>query len=188
MERFQSKTSLHEISYCVFDVIYYKGDKITSLPLITRKRLLAEIIPEETPLITKVKWIEGNGSTFFNLVKQQDLEGIVLKKADSKYQIDKRSHDWLKVINYKYDTVYISGLRKDEFGLLLSFENGKTAGILEFVKPEARKQFYKVYRELIIKENDKFIYLDPKIRCKIKYRNLTKNGLLRIPSFLEWAN
>jgi DNA ligase-1 len=84
MERFQSKRSLHEITYCVFDVIYYKGDKITSLPLITRKRLLAEIIPEETPLITKVKWIEGNGSTFFNLVKQQDLEGIVLKKADSK--------------------------------------------------------------------------------------------------------
>jgi len=29
------------------------------------------------------------------------LEGIVQKKADSKYQINKRSHDWLKVINYQ---------------------------------------------------------------------------------------
>ncbi len=187
MERFKSRKSLHDISYCVFDILYFKGKKVTSLPLLERKQILSEIIREDTKLLTKVNWIEGNGEAFFDLIKQQDLEGIVLKKSDSKYQIDKRSYDWLKVINYKYGQVYISGIRKNAFGLLLNFENGQYAGILEFMKPAARKEFYKVYRDLITGENDKFIYLDPKLRIKIKYRNLTKNGLLRIPSFVDWA-
>ena len=63
----------------------------------------------------KVQWIEGNAEQYFEMIKQHELEGIVQKKADSRYQINKRSHDWLKVINYQYDNVYISGLRKDEF-------------------------------------------------------------------------
>ncbi|MBT2639435.1 hypothetical protein [Bacillus sp. ISL-39] len=40
----------------------------------------------------------GRGTDYFNLIKEQGLEGIVLKKADAKYQINKRSNDWLKVI------------------------------------------------------------------------------------------
>ncbi|MEH7549891.1 MULTISPECIES: hypothetical protein [Bacillaceae] len=105
------------------------------------------------------------------LIKQHELEG-----------------NWLKVINYQYEDVYISGLRKDEFGLLLIFENGNYAALMEFVSPANRKEFYKQYRDYIVEENDKFIYLDPKLKLKVKYRNLTKKGLLRIPSFVEWAN
>lgn len=186
MERFKSRKSEHEISFSVFDTIYFNGEKITSLPLIERKDVLKEIISEDTPLLNKVQWIEGNAEQYFELIKQHDLEGIVQKKANSKYQINKRSHDWLKVINYKYHNVYISGLRKDEFGLLLNFENGKYAGLMEFMAPQGRKEFYKQYREFIVEENDKIIYLNPQLKAKVKYRNLTKNGLLRIPSFVEW--
>jgi len=186
MERFKSRKSGHNISFSVFDIIYFNGEKITNFPLIERKEILEEVIPEDTPLLNKVKWIEGSGVQYFELIKQHDLEGIVQKKANSKYQINKRSHDWLKVINYKYDNVYISGLRKDEFGLLLNFENGKYAGLMEFVTPQGRKEFYKQYRDFIVEENDKYIYLNPQLKAKVKYRNLTKNGLLRIPSFVEW--
>ncbi|PLR99552.1 ATP-dependent DNA ligase [Bacillus sp. T33-2] len=188
MERFSSSRSPHEVSFSVFDVLYHKGDKITHLPLLDRKEILEEIIMEDTPIINKVKWTEGNGVAYFDLIKQHDLEGVVLKKADSKYQINKRSQDWLKVINYQYENVYISGLRKDEFGLLLNFENGSYAGIMEFMTPKARKEFYTQYRDFVIDENDKFVYLDPKLKIKVKYRNLTKRGLLRIASFVEWVS
>ncbi|MEK5364109.1 hypothetical protein MHB45_27355 [Peribacillus sp. FSL K6-5616] len=97
MQRFQSKKSEHNIQYCVFDVIYHKGQKVTHLPLHERKELLEEIV-EDSNLICKVKWMYGNGPTSFELVKQQGLEGIVQKKANSKYQIGSRSHDWIKVI------------------------------------------------------------------------------------------
>ncbi|MED4227011.1 ATP-dependent DNA ligase [Neobacillus cucumis] len=188
MERFMSRKSDHQISYSVFDVIYYNDENITNLPLLDRKEILNELIYEDTPLFNKVQWIEGNALQYFQAIKHHELEGIVQKKADSNYQINKRSHDWLKVINYQYEDVYISGIRKDEFGLLLNFENGNYAGLLEFMPPVSRKDFYKQYRDYVIEENDKFVYLDPKIKAKVKYRNLTKKGLLRIPSFVEWAN
>ena len=71
---------------------------------------------------------------------------------------------------------------------MLNFDNGRYAGLLEFMSQVNRKEFYKQYRDYIVEENDKFIYLDPKLKAKVKYRNLTKKGLLRIPSFVEWAN
>ncbi|MBT2646953.1 hypothetical protein J7E52_09510 [Bacillus sp. ISL-34] len=95
------------------------------------------------------------------------------------------------VINYQYTDAVITGLRKDEFGLLLSIEeNGrkKPAGIMELITPAARKQFYNLYYDLIVEGNKKFIYLDPKIKCRVKFRNHTKNGLLRIPSFVEYIS
>ena len=188
MERFQSKKSELTIQYCVFDVIYHNGQKVTHLPLYERKKLLEKIV-EDTDMICKVRWVYGNSPAYFDLVKQQGLEGIVQKKANSKYEIGKRSHDWLKVINYQYTDAVITGLRKDEFGLLLGIEVDnriKPAGIMEFVTPIARKQFYNQYQDLIVDENNKFIYLDPKIKCRVKFRNYTKNGLLRIPSFVEY--
>lgn len=188
MERFRSKKAPHEVSFSVFDLLYYNKEKVTHLPLLERKELLEEVIPEDNPCLNKVKWIEGNGIAYFDLVKQHDLEGIVLKKADSKYQINKRSYDWLKVINYKYENVYISGLRKGEFGLLLSFEDSSYAGLMEFMKPTERSEFYKRYRDYVVSENDKCVYLDPKLKINVKYRNLTKKGLLRIPSFVKWVN
>jgi DNA ligase 1 len=188
MERFQSKRSLHDISFSVFDVIYYKNEIQIYKPLIERKQILDNIIPVDTVLLNKVKWIEGKGKAYFNLIKQHGLEGIVQKNANSKYQIDSRSKDWLKVINYQYEDVFISGLRKDQFGLLLMFESGSYAGLMEFMPEPNRLEFYKQYKELITKETDKFIYIDPTLKIKVKYRNLTKKGLLRIPSFVEWIS
>jgi DNA ligase 1 len=136
MSRFHSRRNIIEngtLTYVVFDVILYKGKSVVRLPLLERKLLLDEIIRLDTSLVAKVKYIEGNGAAYFDLVRQQGLEGIVLKRKDSRYEIGKRSQAWLKVINYQYDDVMITGLRKGEFGLLLGFQDGKHAGIMEFI-------------------------------------------------------
>jgi DNA ligase-1 len=189
MERFQSRRSDHRIQYCVFDIIYFEGKKLT-LPLLERKQLLDSVL-EQSEIVVKVQWMYGNGVAYFDLVKQQGLEGIVLKRASSKYQVNKRSKDWLKVINYQYADTFITGLRKDEFGLLLSVEDAgklKPGGIMEFMVPEAKKVFYKQYLDYISEENKKFVFLEPKIKCRVKFRNYTKAGLLRIPSFVEYIS
>ncbi len=54
---------------------------------------------------------------------------------------------------------------------------------MEFMPPEARKELYSMY--ITNSGNDKFKIIEP-IECRIKYRNLTKQGKLRIPSFVEW--
>lgn len=186
MSRFQSKRNNLEnntLSYVVFDVIQYKGKSVSLLPLMERKQLLDEIITQDTSLVAKVKFIEGHGAAYFDLVRQQGLEGIVLKRKDSRYEVGKRSQSWLKVINYQYDDVMITGIRKGEFGILLSFLDGKPAGIMEFMPPSERKDLYR--RQKVVSEDDKFMFSDP-IKCRVKYRNLTKAGFLRIPSFVQW--
>lgn len=190
MERFMSSKSEYKIQYCVFDIIYFKGKKVTLLPLVERKELLDSIL-EPTESVTKVQWMYGSGESYFDLIKQNGLEGIVLKRANSTYQINKRSHDWLKVINYQYANAVITGMRKDDFGLLLAVEEDgklKPGGIMEFMTPVAKKHFYLHYPDLIVDENKKFIFLDPKIKCRVKFRNYTKAGLLRIPSFVEYIS
>ncbi|WP_176525892.1 hypothetical protein [Bacillus sp. AFS001701] len=103
---------------------------------------MLESILTDDKRIAFVQHIEGQGSEYFDLVKEKDFEGIVLKKADSIYRPGSRSHDWKKVIAYKYENnIYITGLRKKEFGVLLSFEDGSPAGLMEFTKPEDRKNY-----------------------------------------------
>ncbi|HBV89243.1 MAG TPA: ATP-dependent DNA ligase [Desulfosporosinus sp.] len=177
------------VTFCAFDVIYYKGKKVSHLPLIERKELLTEILPEDLPRITKTLSVQGNGKPLYDLVKSQDLEGIVLKKKDSKYEIGKRSKNWLKVINYKYMTVLIAGFRKSEFGWILAFPDGIPAGVMELGVPaEARKSVYKFAKMAKVEETRDHIYFpDDSLKCKIRYHSLTKAGLLRLPSFLEFA-
>lgn len=189
MERFMSIKLKHKIQYCVFDVIYFSGKKVTNLSLVEQKDLLASFL-EPSEHITLVQWMHGNAEAYFKLVKQHELEGVVLKRASSKYQINKRSQDWLKVINYQYAETYITGLRKDEFGLLLSVQEGdklRPVGIMEFIGQEAKKRFYGQYKAFIVDENEKYIYLDPQIKCSVKFRNYTKAGNLRIPSFVKYT-
>ncbi|MCB8818627.1 ATP-dependent DNA ligase [Desulfosporosinus shakirovi] len=178
------------VTFCAFDVIYHKGKKVSHLPLADRKELLTEIIPEDLPRIAKTLSVKGNGKVLYDLVKSQDLEGIVLKRKDSKYEIGKRSQNWLKVINYKYDTVSIAGFRKSEFGWLLRFPDGRSAGVMELGVPaEARGIVFNLAKMVPVKETGDYIYFpDDSLKCKVKYRTLTKAGLLRLPSFLEFAS
>lgn len=187
MERFHSKKSNHTLQYCVFDIIYYKGKKVTSLPLIERKELLMEL-NFNSNLVVPVQWMEGYGVQYFNLVKEMDLEGIVLKEKDSKYEINKRSNKWLKVINYKYTDVLITGiLKKDQPFLLSSLEgNNQNIGVMEFVPIQDRKQIYKEIEKQGTTENDKVIYFKKGIPVNVKFRNWTSKGKLRIPSFNTW--
>jgi DNA ligase-1 len=116
------------------------------------------------------------------LSKKQDLEGIVLKLKDSPYDIGKRSYSWLKVINYQYTNVIVSGYKKDDFGWLLSYEDGNYAGVLELGVPNNEKK--KIYEMNEKGENDKFVFIEP-FSCYVKYRNITKAGLLRLPSYVS---
>jgi DNA ligase 1 len=173
----------HEpVSFVVFDVLYHKGEKVTHLPLHVRKEILGGIIPVNSPILSKVMSIEGSGTALFKLIKEQNIEGIVLKRKESTYEIGKRSHSWLKVINYQYANVIVNGYRKDEFGWLLSYGNGKYSGTMDLGVPlEEKKRIYQMSKK---EENDKFVFIEP-VSCNVKYRNITKAGLLRLPSFVS---
>ncbi|MEI2356256.1 ATP-dependent DNA ligase [Mesobacillus zeae] len=191
MSRFAAgKNGEQQAQFCVFDILYYKGERVTSKPLIERKELLESIlVPNDS--IVLVQWTRGNAEALFNLTKEQGLEGIVLKAANSRYKIKKRSYDWRKVVHFSYAQTYILGVRKGDFGLLLGLEEAgkiRPVGVMEFMTPEARKHFYRIHRDFIVGEDKKYVYLAPKIKIKVKFRCFTKTGKLRIPSFVEYID
>lgn len=66
---------------------------------------------------------------------------------------------------------------KEKFGVLLSFLDGRSAGLMEFMPIDERKRLYSTLS--LISENKEFKFIQP-IKCRIKYRNLTKKGKLRM--------
>jgi DNA ligase 1 len=177
MQRFSSRrsTRLKHTTFCVFDVLYYDHQPLFKLPLTERKALLDSLF-EDNDLISKVLVIDGkHAATLYDLCCDQALEGIVLKRKSSKYHIGKRSDDWLKVINYAYADVWVTGLTDDR-KWLLTFDDGKPAGTCEFAPPLARRT---VYCRLETGQP---------VKVRVKYRNLTKSGFLRTPAFADFIH
>jgi DNA ligase-1 len=87
--------------------------------------------------------------------------------------------------------VFISGYRKEEFGWLAQIEeNGekRAAGIIELgVSPKHKKAFYGIAKQLVTSEDKNFVYLDPLLKAEVKFRNWTRNNMLRTPSFVEFV-
>jgi len=96
-----------------------------------------------------------------------------------------------KVINYRYTTVEIVGYRKSEFGWLIQFPNGKSAGLMELGVPvEAWKTIYQYAKIVGSRETKDYILFskaNESLKCKVKYRALSKVEYLRLPTFVEFA-
>lgn len=87
--------------------------------------------------------------------------------------------------------MWISGYRKDEFGWLVSVEDGagklRPAGVIELgANQDHKRAFYGVAKPLVIGEDKNNVYLQPGIRVRVKTRNWTKAGMLRDPVFVEF--
>lgn len=191
--RFLSRKNKTPVIFCAFDILRYKGIDVTGLTLLERKELLDKAFTE-TENYKKVKVFEGNAVDYFEQVRGRGLEGIIIKskKESSKYEIEKRSKQWQKVINWTYADVYISGYRKNNFALLASIDAADGSkfpvGVIESgVTPIHQKALDSMKNRLVFKEDKNFAYMEPRIMAKIKTKNWTKSGKLRSPVFMEFV-
>jgi DNA ligase-1 len=130
--------------------------------------------------------IEQHGKALYKVIGDKGLEGIVAKKKNSKY-VSKRSENWLKVINYQYAEVSISGYKRGEFGWLVEHE-GRTVGCIELAVPsDAKKAFYKVAQSIVTGQDKHFVYVKPLLKVRVRFRNWTSNNMLRTPEYVEFA-
>ena len=67
------------VQFVAYDILYVGKERITDKPLLYRKEILSQTVAEGYNLSLS-RYIEGRGTDFFRLTKEQNLEGIVAKK------------------------------------------------------------------------------------------------------------
>ncbi|WP_237712671.1 DNA ligase [Paenibacillus elgii] len=189
--RFKSKKLKHKVTFCAFDILMYQGIDVTGLPLVRRKELLEESF-EETSYYTRVRPVIGSAIQYFDIVEQYGLEGIVIKKLQSKYEAGTRSWSWVKVINWKESGVFITGYSKKDSSWLIGVKEGnkiRPMGTMEHgITKEARILAWPILRQSKIDETDQYVFVEPLLKCKVKFRDYYKSGLMRIPVFQGFFN
>src|SRR5690606_5828816 len=101
-------------TFYVFDLPHFEGFDLRELPLLTRKELLAAALPAAGALKLS-EHIAARGREMFASVEALGLEGIVAKRADSKY-VGRRSADWVKVSAAKSDDFVVAGFTPQKNG------------------------------------------------------------------------
>ncbi|MGZ5287414.1 MAG: DNA ligase D, partial [Flavisolibacter sp.] len=201
------------LAFYAFDLLWVEGYSLMHLPLEKRKKILESILPVESPMIRFSETLDATGDEAFQLAEQFQLEGVMAKKAGSIYSPGKRSKDWLKIKTEKRQEFIIGGYTLNEgsnklFSALLLgiIEKGE----FKFVTPVGTGFNLKM-QELILKklkplETNKcpfssvpeynkpsrfrpnppkatVTWVKPKIVAEISYREMTKDGAVRHPSF-----
>lgn len=179
------------VNFLAFDILRYRGVELRGRSLMDRKEVLSAADFSCFPFIGKIPFIEDEGEALYEHIRARKMEGIVAKRKNSIY-VGNRSAAWRKIINWQYEDVYITGYRKSEFGWLASIpgKDGRLqpAGIIELgVTPRHKMAFYGVCKSLVTREERDFVYLEPKIKARVKIRNWTRNGMLRSPALVDFV-
>jgi bifunctional non-homologous end joining protein LigD len=189
----------HPVVFFAFDLLYLDGHDLRGVPLVERKRLLQEILTPGDG-INYSNHFEGNGPELMAAAKQQGLEGIVAKRANSFYE-SRRGSDWVKYKVTASSSFVLCGFTKGErnyFGALVLgvYDRGKLLWAGNVGTGFDRKMMQLIHSKLeplITKkspvEPDKNLprevtWVRPELVCEVKFSNWTEDGRLRAPVFI----
>jgi bifunctional non-homologous end joining protein LigD len=119
------------IVFYAFDLLRLNGEDLRGLPIEERKAKLAGLLKNPPPAIRYSASFTENIDELLSRVRELSLEGLVAKRAGSKYD-SKRSGAWIKIKLYQQAPFVIGGYtqpageRKHMGALLVGvYENGK---------------------------------------------------------------
>ncbi len=198
----QRPISEENIYYYVFDILSLNGKDLRSLPLLKRKSILKNILKKNSH-VRYLDHIEEKGKAFFTAYEKEGGEGIIGKKKESLYTSGERSQEWIKTKTENIQEVVICGFTEPKksrknFGALIVGVYKK--GRLEFAGHVgggfSEKELKEVKAKLIplLTQNSPFkilpisntavTWVKPELLCNVKFREWTKEGIMRQPIFL----
>lgn len=184
-----------------FDCLAVEGHDLRALPFTARKEFLQNLLPP----LGRVRFSEHfavDGQTFFKAASEHGLEGIVAKKADSRY-LSGRSQSWIKIKCQKRDDFVIGGYTdpqggRGHFGALhLGFYNGDQLVYVSKVGTGFDAKMLKFIWEKmqpLTRATSPFAektpggrghhWIEPRLVCEVRFADWTTDGGLRHPAFL----
>ena len=202
LQHYEDNTQ-YPMCYYVFDVLKIDDKKTMVLPLLQRKELLKKIIPK-SDVLKYSDHIIGKGINFFKAAEQNNLEGIMAKKAASEYHEGTRTGEWLKIKHHKTDEVIVVGFTEAagsriHFGALVlatktkdglhyaghtgtGFDDKTLRDVFGKLKKIVTKK--SPFKEKV-KTNMPVTWVKPLYVAEIKFTEWTTDGKMRHPVFLR---
>ena len=193
--------------YEVFDVLELDGEPVAGRPLTERRALLAGLLDKRVTNV-QISGAFDDGEALFTAAQEQHLEGVMAKKAGSRYAEGRRTRDWLKIKTHGEQEFVIVGYTKGEgrrarsFGsLVLAVNEG---GTLRWVGNVGTGFTEKTIAELLdaleplrvvdaplavipkmpkVRKSD-VVWVQPKLVAEVKFAEWTHDGHLRTPVYL----
>ncbi|MGI8951294.1 MAG: DNA ligase D [Chitinophagaceae bacterium] len=203
LQNYQKTGKKAKLIYYVFDLLWYEGKNYMELPLIERKEILKNILPEEDAIIKFSDHIHEQGKAFFDLAIHQGVEGVMAKNCNSNYTPDIRTKEWLKIKNNQELEAIICGFTKPRnsrkhFGALIlgKYEEKKLIYIGHTgsgFNEKSLNEIFMLLQPLITDEcpfkmkpktNMPVTWIKPQLICEIKFSEWTNEKILRHPIFL----
>jgi bifunctional non-homologous end joining protein LigD len=188
------------VVFFVFDLLYLDGNDLRGVPLRERKKLLdSRLVTGDR--VRQLSYIEQYGKDVAVGAKELGFEGVVGKKADSRYEAGQRSRTWLKVKSVMEQEFVVGGYtageggRRSTFGALSigyyegdrliyagnvgsGFNDKELAALLQRLKAlEADASPFAGPAE------GKPRWVRPELVVQVKFAEWTQDGRLRAPVF-----
>jgi bifunctional non-homologous end joining protein LigD len=185
----------------LFDILYADGYDLCNVPLIERKQFLKRLLTAEPP-VRYSEHVVGDGEALFKLVREQDIEGIVAKRASSRYCAG-RGSNWLKLKTTREVDAVIGGYTAPRAGrglfgaVLLGLYDGKKlvyigsagSGFSDENLPVVWQNLQKLVTDKMPFSTrpvtrEKQTWVRPELVARVKFREWTRDRRLRAPVFL----
>ena len=191
-----------KLLYCAFDLTFCDGEDLRGLTLLERKKRLKNILPHHR-LIAFSRHRNKSGTKFFEEAERKGLEGIMAKRADSKYLSGHRTDNWLKIKTSKRQEVVIAGFTAPRrtrpfFGALALAVREKNAwryighvgtGFSHKILEELHGKLMKLKAARSpfpakVKDEAVTTWVKPSLVAEVKFTEWTSSGEMRHPVYL----
>jgi bifunctional non-homologous end joining protein LigD len=189
------------VTYVIFDLLYLDGRSTLPLAYEDRRRVL-EALELEGPGWRTPAYHRGEGSALLAATRELGIEGVVAKRLVSIYEPGRRASGWIKVKNVNLQDVAIGGWTPGEGGRSAHLgalavgimEDGRLvyAGKVGTGFTESTLTMLRRELEPLQRADSPFtgrqpprgtIFVEPRLVASVEFREWTKSGTLRAPSF-----
>jgi bifunctional non-homologous end joining protein LigD len=188
------------LCYYAFDALSAMGRDLRGVPLAARKEILSHFVPR-LGFVRFSDHVVGAGEALLEAARAAELEGIVAKRADSRYESGRRSRSWLKIKLPRKAKLAIvgysrgKGSREPLGSLLLAWRVGGQwvyAGSAGSGLDDRRVAELRESLDAARVDRPQFagdvpargvVFAKPELVCEVRYTEVTSAGMLRHPVF-----
>jgi bifunctional non-homologous end joining protein LigD len=192
--------------YYVFDVLEVDGVPLIDLPYTERHERLQRLLDKRNRVV-RVSETFDDGEALLDAAREQQLEGIMAKRVDSRYFPGKRTRDWLKIKTHGREEFIVAGYthgggrRAGTLGSLIlatreggelryvgnvgtGFSDKEIRSLMTKLKPLRRDTSpFNVVPKMPRVRKDEVVWTEPKLVAEVEYVEYTHDGRLRAPSY-----